>query len=466
MLPPVATWWCEVSRRFFTRLCHNPDLEQRREISPVPTPAESELVALTKTAPPMRGGEHLSADMVARFWAGLDDLVRTEIARHTQSAGAWLKENHPLWRMVGRVTFHLAHNKRHPTHPFAFLASCTSRLSSQSRVQHLPLGRALQEYAGTGNKTALLNLLSPVQKAVEKSALVRELVESFQGDDGSPFFLLTVEAGGAVLNLTKAAHVIHFDRWWNPAVENQATDRAFRIGQKRNVLVHKFVCRSIARTFWGSAWCYNLESHMDYENRLPRGRAYVRNGSVVHLEILPGKVDAMVSGTELYGVTVNIAPAVETKWKKLCAECAGSIGSLIELLQGRFFEHVMSIPSRKETGLSPALAEIKLSCSCPAWATICKHVAAVLYGAGARLHQSPELLFTLRSVNCEELVSRAASVTDLAGRTDTAVPELAESETGAVFGIELDTTAAPAIASSAATPEPVPARCHRRCRKL
>jgi hypothetical protein len=126
----------------------------------------------------MRGGEYLSADTLSRLWHELDEWVRREIAESPQGAGAWLKESHPLWRLVGRVTFHLAENKRHPTHPFAFMASYASRLSSQSRVQHLPLGRALQEYAGAGNKSALLNLLSPVQKAAEKSGFVRELVES------------------------------------------------------------------------------------------------------------------------------------------------------------------------------------------------------------------------------------------------------------------------------------------------
>jgi len=97
----------------------------------------------------MRGGEYLNAEVLARLWSGLDELTRAEIARHPQGAGAWLKESHPLWRMVGRVTFHLAENRRHPTHPFAFMASYTSRISSQSRVQHLTLGRALQDYAGT-----------------------------------------------------------------------------------------------------------------------------------------------------------------------------------------------------------------------------------------------------------------------------------------------------------------------------
>jgi non-specific serine/threonine protein kinase len=177
-LPAAGAWWRELARRFLTQLCHTAGLEQAQELAALPPPAEAELLALAETAPPMRGGEYLSAEVLARLWRSLDELVRVEIARHPQGAGAWLKESHPLWRMVGRVTFHLAENKRHPTHPFAFMASYASRISSQSRVQHLPLGRALQEYAGAGNKPALLNLLSPVQKAAEKSGFVRELVDS------------------------------------------------------------------------------------------------------------------------------------------------------------------------------------------------------------------------------------------------------------------------------------------------
>ena len=177
-LPSAGAWWRELARRFLTQLCHTAGLEQAQELAPLPPPSEADLSALAETAPPMRGGEYLSADVLAHLWRSLDELVRVEIARHPQGAGAWLKESHPLWRMVGRVTFHLAENKRHPTHPFAFMASYASRISSQSRVQHLPLGRALQEYAGAGNKPALLNLLSPVQKAAEKSGFVRELVDS------------------------------------------------------------------------------------------------------------------------------------------------------------------------------------------------------------------------------------------------------------------------------------------------
>ena len=111
--------------------------------------------------------------------------------------------------------------------------------------------------------------------------------------------------------------------------------------------------RTIARTFWGKAWCDNLESYMDYANRLPRGRTYVRNGSVVHLDIRSGEIEATVSGSELYQVRISIAPAAKAKWKRLCHECSGAIGSLVELLRGRFSDHVMGIITRKETGLFP-----------------------------------------------------------------------------------------------------------------
>lgn len=218
--------------------------------------------------------------------------------------------------------------------------------------------------------------------------------------------------------------------------------------QGKAVLPVKIEGRTIARSFWGKAWCDNLESYSDYANRLPRGRTYVRNGSVVHLEVGQGVIQAMVSGSELYRVSIKIKPAQAAKWKALCRECAGGIGSLIELLQGRFSSQVMQILTRRETGLFPSPAEIDLDCSCPDWADMCKHVAAVLYGVGSRLDHSPELLFTLRSVHHEELITQAAQATDLAAKASGAASELSESEMSSVFGIELDTT--PAAAPSAA----------------
>jgi len=213
--------------------------------------------------------------------------------------------------------------------------------------------------------------------------------------------------------------------------------------------------RTIARTFWGKAWCDNLESYMDYANRLPRGRSYIRNGSVVHLDIQPGAIRAMVSGSSLYRVNITIQPATRARWQELCRECSGGIGSLVELLQGRFSDRVMNILTRKEIGLFPAPKEITLKCSCPDWAVLCKHVAAVLYGVGARLDEQPELLFRLRSVDADELISQAASVTDLTAKVGTGEPELAEGDLGEVFGIDLDSSPAPTPVAQSASILPV-----------
>ena len=209
--------------------------------------------------------------------------------------------------------------------------------------------------------------------------------------------------------------------------------------------------RKIASSFWGKAWCDNLESYMDFANRLPRGRTYVRNGSVVHLEIKAGCVEALVSGSSLYKVKVGFTPAAPARWKALCGECAGGISSLVELLQGRFSDRVMTIITRKETGLFPAPAEIEMSCSCPDWAVMCKHVAAVLYGVGARLDEKPELLFLLRSVNHEELITRAAGVTDFTAKAVPGQAELSESEVSDVFGIEIDSASAPQASAASAS---------------
>ena len=143
--------------------------------------------------------------------------------------------------------------------------------------------------------------------------------------------------------------------------------------------------RAIATTFWGKAWCDNLESYRDYENRLPRGRTYVRNGSVVDLQIAPGRVAAVVSGSELYEVTISVKETPKTQWRAMCSDCAGGIDSLVELLQGRLSKAVMERLCRQQGGLFPRPSEIRFSCSCPDYAVMCKHVAAVLYGVGARL---------------------------------------------------------------------------------
>lgn len=167
--------------------------------------------------------------------------------------------------------------------------------------------------------------------------------------------------------------------------------------------------REIAGTFWGRAWCEHLEKFSDYGNRLPRGRTYVRNGSVCHLEVRKGRVAAKVSGSEIYDVTVSVKALPEDRWKRLKRRCAGRVGSMLELLQGRLSTEVMSVVTDRDKGLFPLPKEISLKCSCPDWADMCKHLAAVLYGVGARLDRKPDLLFLLRGVDHGELVGEDAA---------------------------------------------------------
>jgi uncharacterized Zn finger protein len=196
--------------------------------------------------------------------------------------------------------------------------------------------------------------------------------------------------------------------------------------------------RIIAKTFWGKAWCDNLESYSDFENRLPRGRTYVRNGSVVHLEIQQGKISAMVSGSELYSVEIAVASLSEPHWKRIKTQCAGKIGSLVELLQARLSTSVMDIVTQRGEGLFPKPAEITMTCSCPDWAGMCKHVAAVMYGVGARLDDQPELLFVLRKVDHLELIAGAVDgAPAVEAATSRRKKTIASADLADVFGIEL-----------------------------
>jgi len=195
--------------------------------------------------------------------------------------------------------------------------------------------------------------------------------------------------------------------------------------------------RVIARSFWGKSWCTNLERYSDYENRLPRGRTYVRNGSVMDLQIAKGQVVAMVAGSELYTVTITIAPVTAPRWKAICRDCAGSIDSLVELLQGRMAKGVMDRVCREGDGLFPSPKDIKLSCSCPDWAEMCKHVAAALYGIGARLDDAPRLLFVLRGVDENQLLAGAGPNLRLMKSTPSTAKVLGDGNVAALFGLEM-----------------------------
>ena len=170
----------------------------------------------------------------------------------------------------------------------------------------------------------------------------------------------------------------------------QAAQEMAKLAKKGHVVSPVVLhSRTIAQTFWGKAWCENLERYSDYSNRLPRGRTYVRNGSVVDLQISPGVVTAMVSGSRVYRIEIKVAAVPNQSWTSICRDCSGAIDSLVELLQGRLSQAVMTRICRQKTGLFPSPSEIKFTCSCPDWASMCKHVAAVLYGIGARLDTSP-----------------------------------------------------------------------------
>ena len=198
--------------------------------------------------------------------------------------------------------------------------------------------------------------------------------------------------------------------------------------------------RTIARTFWGKAWCNNLEGYRDYENRLPRGRTYVRNGLVVDLQISTSEIKALVSGSSVYKVVVTIKGLAPRLWRSICTDCAGGIDSLVELLQGRFSNGVMERFCRQERGLFPKSSEIRFSCTCPDGAYMCKHVAAALYGVGARLDERPELLFRLRAVDENDLVARLDEDMPFSNQPLDAGKTLQIEDISTLFGLDIEGT--------------------------
>ena len=195
--------------------------------------------------------------------------------------------------------------------------------------------------------------------------------------------------------------------------------------------------RMIATTFWGKAWCDNIESYSHCENRLKRGRTYVRNGSVIDLTLTMGEVNALVSGSSVYKVKIKVTSIAADKWKLLVKECAGKIESLVELLQGKLSKNIMEIITRPSQGLFPHAKEIHLSCSCQDGTYMCKHVAATLYGVGARLDETPEDLFVLRNADYATLMAEASQST-LASTSIKEMKTLEGSDLSALFGIEME----------------------------
>ena len=204
----------------------------------------------------------------------------------------------------------------------------------------------------------------------------------------------------------------------------------------------------IASTFWGRAWCDNLERYSDFSNRLPRGRTYLRNGSVIDLKIADGEIKAQVAGSSLYKTVVKVAAVPKGQWQSIGADCAGSIDSVVELLRGKLSQAVMARICKPGTGLFPAPKEISFDCSCPDWASMCKHVAAVLYGVGVRLDEQPELLFRLRSVDAADLVTQASAGLKPRQKRPAPARVLDDAQLADVFGIDIAAESTQAFAET------------------
>lgn len=251
--------------------------------------------------------------------------------------------------------------------------------------------------------------------------------------------------------------------WWSYSDARERKDKLRREIARRQKRGETFTAleapkgNKLSKTFWGQAWCRNLESYQVYENRLPRGRSYLRQGNVYNLKIEPGQLRASVAGSEFYDTRIHIQPLSKARWRVIQDACAGQVNSMLDLLAGRLGEGVMAVLTDRENGLFPKPKEIRFDCSCPDYADMCKHVSAVLYGVGVLLDEKPELLFTLRGVDQAKLLSQAgqAAVDDLGSGGG----DLAGADLSALFGIDLgDPAGAPMEAVSGTEPARKPAR--------
>ncbi len=206
-------------------------------------------------------------------------------------------------------------------------------------------------------------------------------------------------------------------------------------GQPLEVLKAPQGSKKLCTTFWGQAWCRNLEAYQHYEARLPRGRSYLRQRKVYDLKIQAGEVSAIIAGSRLYETRIIIQPLPPDQWQEIVSQSSGQMASMLDLLAGKLGDGLMHVLTDPEHGLFPKPKEIRFDCTCPDYADLCKHAAAVLYGVGVLLDEKPELLFTLRQVDQAELLSRASqsAANDLTGPDS----GLEGADLSALFGIDL-----------------------------
>jgi len=220
----------------------------------------------------------------------------------------------------------------------------------------------------------------------------------------------------------------------NPAIQRE------KLRKKNPDIQPVIIDGKLAKTWWGQAWNRNLESYADYSNRIGRGRSYVRNGSVLDLTITPGEVKSLVQGTRAkpYEITVSIDSLPKAQWEEIVKKCSHKIGSLEELVSGKFPQEFIELFTSRGEGLFPSPKEIRFRCSCPDWASMCKHVAATLYGIGARFDNDPTLFFLLRNIEFAELLKKSVdekmkSMLKNAGKTTERV--MKDADTLKLFGV-------------------------------
>ncbi|MDH4163602.1 MAG: hypothetical protein OEW15_13070 [Nitrospirota bacterium] len=237
--------------------------------------------------------------------------------------------------------------------------------------------------------------------------------------------------------------------WWGfpryvSKAEKQAraANKLERLKKKRDVKPVILQGSAIARSWWGKSWNKNLEAYADYSNRIGRGRSYVRHGAVLDLQIEPGKITALVQGSRSkpYEIVIQIGKLNRKIWQHIATSCSGMLESVSELVSGKFPKELGELFLQRGAGLFPSPKEIDFTCSCPDWASMCKHVAAALYGVGARLDEDATLLFTLRGVDMADLVgktvsSKADNLLEMASKKSSRV--IQDADLSALFGIDL-----------------------------
>jgi uncharacterized Zn finger protein len=249
-----------------------------------------------------------------------------------------------------------------------------------------------------------------------------------------------------------------------PVAQRRAkAEKQLRQMQKKNPRLKPVILtgNSLASTWWGKSWNRNLERYADYSNRIGRGRSYVRHHAVLDLQLASGNITALVQGSrpQPYKIAITIGTLSAENWRSIRQACGGHFDSLSELLAGKFPQALKDLFFEKGAGLFPAPRDIHFDCSCPDWASMCKHIAAALYGVGARLDEDPALFFTLRGINMDDLITQTLTDTahTLLSKAERQSPHILQDvDLGDVFGIQLDDVAVssphiPAVQSTTST---------------